>query len=93
MKIRPLGERVVLKQIQAEEKTKSGIYLPESADEKKQGEVIEVGTLKDGSMIPLVKGDKVLYGGYSNEEFEMNGDKLLVIDYKDILAKIEQEHQ
>jgi chaperonin GroES len=52
--------------------------------------VVEVGTLKDGSLIPLSRGDKVIYGGYSNEEFELNGNKLLIIDYKDVLAKIEE---
>ena len=75
MKLRPLGERIILKPIKEEERTKSGIYLPESSQEKKQGEVVEVGTLKDGHLIPLMKGDIVLYGGYSNEEFEINGEK------------------
>ncbi|MFH1290702.1 MAG: co-chaperone GroES [Nanoarchaeota archaeon] len=90
MRLIPLGERVVLKPVEAEEKTKSGIYLPKSAEEKKEGIVIEVGTLKDGSLIPLKKGDKVIYGGYSNEEFESNGEKLLIIDFKDILARLEE---
>ena len=59
MKLIPLGERIILKPIEPEERTKSGIYLPKSAEEKKQGQVMEVGTLKDGSLIPLKKGDKV----------------------------------
>jgi len=90
MRLIPLGERVVLKQIPAEEKTKSGIYLPKSED-KKEGLVVEVGTLKDGSLIPLKKGDKVIYGGYSSEEYEVDGEKLLIVDFKDILARVETE--
>ena len=89
MKLIPMGERVVLKPVEAEEKTKSGLYLPKSED-KKQGIVVEVGSLKDGSLIPLKKGDKVIYGGYSSEEYEMNGEKLLIIEFKDVIAKLEE---
>ena len=89
MKLRPIGERVILKPMEKEERTKSGIYLPKS-DDKKEGEIVEVGTLKDGSLIPLMKGDRVIYGGYSSEEYEVDGKKVLIIEYKDILAKIEK---
>ncbi|MCA9485281.1 MAG: co-chaperone GroES [Nanoarchaeota archaeon] len=90
MKLIPIGERVVLKPLEnSEERTSSGIYLPKSED-KKQGIVVEIGTLKDGSLIPLKKGDKVLYGGYSSEEFENNGEKLLIIEFKDIVARLEE---
>ena len=90
MKITPLGERVLLKQAKAEEKTAGGIYLPESAkDERKEGLVIAVGTTKEGKELPLKKGDKVLYGGYSKEGLEIDGEEHLLIDFKDILAKIE----
>ena len=78
-----------MKPIKTEEKTKSGIYLPKDSEEKKEGEIVEVGTLKDGSLIPLKKGDKVIYGGYSSEEFEVGGEKHLIIDYKDVLARVE----
>ncbi|MBI5804198.1 co-chaperone GroES [Candidatus Pacearchaeota archaeon] len=88
MKLIPLGERIVLRPVEGKERTKSGIYLPKSSEGKKEGEVVEIGTLKDGSLIPLKRGDKVLYGGYSSEEFELNGDKLLIVEYKDILAKV-----
>lgn len=89
MKLTPIGERVILKPIeQTEERTKSGIYLPKSED-KKEGIVESVGTLKDNRTIPLQKGDKVLYGGYSSEEIEIEGEKYLIVDFKDILAKIE----
>lgn len=91
MKLKPLGERVVLKPIEPMEKTKSGIYLPKSSDDRKQGEVVDVGEMKEGRPIPLQRGDKVLYGGYSTEEFEVDGQKHLIVDYKDILARIEGE--
>ena len=90
MKLIPIGERIVLRPAETEERTKSGIYLPKSED-KKQGIVVEVGTLKDGSLIPLKKGDKVIYGGYSSEEYEMNGEKLLIIEFKDVIAKMEEK--
>ena len=88
MKIQPLGERVLLKP-KKEEKTAGGIYLPESAkDEKKQGVVVEVGTFKDGKELPLKTGDEVLYGGYSSEEFEIHGEKHLMVEFKDVIAKV-----
>lgn len=87
--IKPIGERVLLKPLKYEEKTKSGIYLPkETNKDKKEGEVVDVGT-KDGHPLPLKKGDIVLYGGYSSEEFEHQGEMFLIIDFKDILARIE----
>ncbi len=89
MRLKPIGERVVLKQVEGgEEKTKSGIYLPKPED-KKEGIIIEVGTYKDGKPLPLNKGDKVLYGGYNSDEFEIHGEKHLIIEFKDILAKVE----
>ena len=90
MKIRPLGERVVLKQLKGEERTKSGIYLPESSKEKKQGVVVEVGITSEGHPIPLIKWYIVLYSGYGSEEIEFENEKLLIIDYKDIVAKVEK---
>ena len=90
MKITPIGERVLLKKVKHEERTASGIYIPESASEgKKQGEVVAVGTDKDGKPLPLKKGDKVLYGGYSHEDVEMHDEAYVVVEYKDIVAKIE----
>ena len=90
MKLKPLGERIVLKTIEPVEKTKSGIFLPKSSDDRKQGEVVDVGEMKDGRPIPLQRGDKVLYGGFSSEEIEVNGQKHLIIEYKDVLARIEE---
>jgi chaperonin GroES len=89
MRIQPLGERILIKPTREEERTKGGIYIPESAREgKKEGEVIAVGT-KDGKDLPLKKGDKILYGGYSNDEFEIEGTKYVILEFKDVLAKLE----
>ncbi len=90
MTIKPIGDRVLLKTIEREERTKSGIYLPKDAEkEKKEGIVEDVGTDKDGRALPLKKGDRVMYGGYSSEEFEFEGKTYLIIDFKDILARLE----
>lgn len=90
MDIKPLGERVLLKPITKEEKTKGGLYIPESAkEERKEGIVEAVGTFKDGKELPLKKGDRVLYGGYSNEEIELNQQKYVFVEFKSVLAKLE----
>lgn len=90
MKIRPIGERVLIKQIKEAEKTESGIFIPEDAkEEKKQGIIEEVGDLKNDGGVSLKKGDKVIYGGYSSEEIDINEEKYLLINFKDILARIE----
>lgn len=90
MKIKPIGEKVLIKQYKKEEKTTGGIYIPDSAkEERKEGEVVAAGQYKDGKDLPLKQGDKVIYGGYSSEEIEINGEKHIFVDYKDILAKIE----
>ena len=90
MNVVPIGEKVLLRPAVGEEKTAGGIYIPESAkEEKKEGEVLAVGTDKDGKELPLKKGDRVIYGGYSSDDFEINGEKYLVVEFKDILAKIE----
>jgi chaperonin GroES len=93
MKIQPLGDRVVVRPLEAESKTKGGILLPENAKEKpQQGEIVAVGkgkTLENGTVSPLeVKvGDKVLYGKYSgNEITTKDGEELLIMREEDILA-------
>jgi chaperonin GroES len=93
MNIQPLGDRVVVKPLEAEAKTKGGIVLPDTAKEKPQeGKVVAVGkgkVLDSGSVQPLeVKvGDKVLYGKYSgNEITTKDGDELLIMREEDILA-------
>jgi len=89
MEIKPIGKRVLIKPVKEEERTKSGIYIPESAKEKKkQGIVVEVGTVDDKEF-PVKKGDVILYSGYSSEELEFDGEKYLILESKDVIAKIE----
>jgi chaperonin GroES len=94
-KLRPLGDRVVVQPTPREEMTKSGIVLPDTAKEKPQeGTVIAVGpgrTLDDGSReaIDVSEGQKVLYAKYAGTEFKVDGDELLIISQKDILAVVE----
>lgn len=87
MKIKPLGNRVLVKPIEAEEKTKSGLYIPDSAKEKPlQAEIIEIG---DGKDIKVKKGDKVIHESYAGSEIKINGEKYLIMDVKDIIALVE----
>lgn len=96
MNIRPLGDRVVIKPLEREERTKGGIVLPDTAKEKPQeGEVIAVGEgrlLDNGQKVDLsVKlGDKVIYAKYAGTELKRNDADYLVISEKDILAVIEE---
>ncbi len=89
MKVVPLGKRVLLKPKVEEEKTKGGIFIPESAKENnKQGTVVAIGKFDEDKKPELNEGDVVLYGGYSSDEIEMDGDTYIIVDYKDILAKL-----
>jgi chaperonin GroES len=94
-KLRPLGDRVVVKPTAREEMTKSGIVLPDTAKEKPQeGSVLAVGPgriLDDGKREPIdvKKGDKVLYAKYAGTEFKVDGEDLLIVSQKDILAIVE----
>jgi chaperonin GroES len=95
MKIRPLQDRVIVKRIAEEEKTKGGIIIPDTAKEKPQeGKVIAVGkgkTNEEGKLTPLeVKvGDKILFGKYSGSEIKLNGEEHLIMREEDILGVIE----
>jgi chaperonin GroES len=95
MKIRPLQDRVIVKRIAEEEKTKGGIIIPDTAKEKPQeGKIIAVGKGKaneDGKVLPLdVKvGDRILFGKYSGSEIKMNGEEHLIMREEDILGVIE----
>lgn len=94
MNIKPLGDRVVIKVLEGEETTKSGIVLPGTAKEKPmQGEVLAIGSgeIIDGKKVPLeVKvGDKVIYSKYSGSEVKMDGNEYLIIRQSDILAIIQ----
>jgi len=95
LKIRPLGEKVLIKRLEAEEKTKGGIVLPDTAKEKPQkGKVLALGDgrmLKDGTRAdPQVKvGQTVLFTSYAGTEIKVDGEELLLMDESDILAIIE----
>src|SRR6267143_1033891 len=92
MNLRPLGDRVVLKPVEREEKTKSGIVLPDTAKEKPQEGMVEaVGTgriLDNGTKVPLELkvGDRVLYAKYAGNEFKLDDIEYLVISEKDVFA-------
>ena len=88
MKIKPLADRALVKPAEAEEKTASGIIIPDSAKEKPlKGKVVAVGEgTKDEKMI-LEEGDEVLYGKYAGTELELDGEKFLIMRQSDVLAK------
>lgn len=84
--MKPINDRVVVKPAEAEEKTKGGIIIPDTAKEKPlQGEVIAVGPGKDGNAMTVKIGDKVLYGKYAGQEFQHNDQDLLILREDDIL--------
>jgi chaperonin GroES len=94
-KLRPLGDRVVVRPTAREEMTKSGIVLPDTAKEKPQeGTIVAVGpgkTLDDGSReaMDVSEGQKVLYAKYAGTEFKVDDEELLIVSQKDILAVVE----
>lgn len=90
MNVKPLADRVLVKPVEAEEKTVGGIIIPDSAKEKPlQGNVLAVGSgTKDEQMV-LKVGDRVLYGKYAGTELELDGEKFLIMRQNDILAVIE----
>ena len=96
MKIRPLHDRVIVKRLEEERKTASGIVIPDAAAEKPdQGEVIAVGNGKigdDGKVRPMnVKvGDQILFGKYSGQAFKMDGEEYLQMREDDIIGVIEK---
>ncbi|MDD5710436.1 MAG: co-chaperone GroES [Candidatus Marinimicrobia bacterium] len=86
MKIQPLDERVLVKPLPEEEKTASGLIIPDTAKEKKyQGTVVAVGTDKELKDIVKV-GDTVLYGRYAGDEIKLDGEEHILLNRKDILA-------
>ncbi len=95
MKLKPLGDRLVVKPNETEETTASGIILPETAKEKpQQGEVLAVGPGRrdeDGDRIDMdvAVGDVVLYAKYAGTEIKVDGDKLLILKESDVLAIVE----
>ena len=96
MKIRPLHDRLVVKRVPEEEKTKGGIIIPDTAKEKPvEGEVVAVGqgkVLEDGKLRPLdVKaGDRILFGKYSGTEIKINGEEHLILREEEVLGVIQK---
>lgn len=92
LKLKPIGDRVIVQRLGSAEKSKGGLYLPDSAQEKPQeGKVIAVGsgkTLKNGKVIPLsVKaGDKIIFGKYSGSEIKVDDKEYVFLNEDDILA-------
>ena len=95
MKLRPLHDRIIVKRLDEERKTASGIVIPDTAAEKPdQGEVVSVGTGRrneNGVLIPLDvhAGDRVLFGKYSGQTVRVKGDELLVMREEDIMGIVE----
>ena len=95
MKLKPLGDRLIVKAVEEEETTASGLVLPDTAKEKPQkGKVLAVGDGKiddNGNRIPLdvAEGDTVLYSKYGGTEIKVDGDELLVLRESDVLAKVD----
>jgi chaperonin GroES len=96
LKIRPLEDRVVIKEIEAEEKTAGGIVLPDTAKEKPQrAKVVAVGPGKlldsgERAAIGVKEGDEILFSKYAGTEIKLNGEEIKILRESDILAKIEK---
>jgi chaperonin GroES len=96
MKVRPLHDRLIVKRLEEEEKTKGGIIIPDTAKEKPiEGKVIAVGKGKikeDGTQIPMEvkKGDRILFAKYAGTEIKIDGEEHLIMKEDDVLAIIEQ---
>lgn len=94
-KLRPLGDKILVKRVEAESKTKSGIVLPDTAKEKpKRGKVLAVGTgkrLDNGELAALSvkKGDEVIFTSYAGTEIKLDGDEVLIMSEDDVLAIVE----
>jgi chaperonin GroES len=94
-KLRPLGDKILIKRIEAESKTKSGIVLPDSAKEKpKRGKILAVGDgkrLDSGERAPfsVKKGDEVIFTSYAGTEIKLDGEELMIMSEEDILAVVE----
>ena len=94
LKLKPIGDRVIVQRLGSAEKSKGGLYLPDSAQEKPQeGKVIAVGSgkvLKDGKVVPLTvkPGDRILFGKYSGSEIKVDEKEFVFLNEDDILAII-----
>jgi chaperonin GroES len=96
MKVRPLQDRLLVRRVEEQEKTKGGIIIPDSAKERPlEGEVIAVGNgkrLEDGTLVPLdvKKGDRILFGKYSGTEIKVDGIEHLILREEEVLGVIEK---
>jgi chaperonin GroES len=94
-KIRPLGEKILVERLEAGEKTKGGIYLPDTAKEKpKEGRVLAVGSgrlLEDGSRVPFTvkEGDRIIFASYAGTEVKHEGKDVMLMTEDDVLAVVE----
>jgi chaperonin GroES len=95
MKMRPLHDRVIVKRMEGEEKTKGGIIIPDTAKEKPvEGKVVAVGSgkvLENGEKVPLQikEGDRILFGKYSGTEVKIDGEEHLIMREDDVIAVVE----
>ena len=88
--MKPINDRVVVKPYPAEERTKGGIIIPDTAKEKPQkGEIVAVGPGKDGNLMTVQAGDIVLYGKYAGQELSYKGEDYLIMREDDILVVLE----
>ena len=94
-KLRPLGDKILVKRVEAESKTKSGIVLPDTAKEKpKRGKILAIGDgkrLDNGEKAPfsVKKGDEVIFTSYAGTEVKIDGEELMIMSEDDILAVVE----
>jgi len=94
-KLRPLGDKILIKRVEAESKTKSGIVLPDSAKEKpKRGKVLSVGDgkrLDNGEKAPFTvkKGDEVIFNNYAGTEIKLEGEEVIIMSEDDVLAIVD----
>jgi len=94
--LKPLADRIVVKVVTSEEKTKGGLYLPDTAKEKPQeGEVVAVGSgkvLENGQKLPLELkiGDRIIFSKYAGTEIKIDGDEYVIFSERDVLAVIEK---
>jgi chaperonin GroES len=94
-KVRPLGDKVLIRRLEAMEKSKGGIVIPDTAKEKpREGRIVAVGTgrrLDDGTLVPfqVKKGDRVLFSSYSGTEVKLEGEELVIMGEDDVLAVLE----
>jgi len=95
VKLRPLNDKIVVKRLEAEEKTKGGIVLPDTAKEKpREGKVVSVGdgkVLKDGTRakFQVKKDDRIIFSSYAGTEIKMDGEEFLIMSEDDVLAIVE----